>query len=251
MNKLIQINTSNFTGELVQTVNARDLHDFLDVKSRFNDWIVNRIRDFDFVENKDFITVTINLVNGGKAKECHITIDMAKELSMVERSAKGKEARQYFLDCEKALKAQPVLTNTDLLRLGYEAAQERDKLQLVIQEQAPKVKAFEELEASDGTMSITMAAKALSLIPAKILFTWLVDIGWINRKRGEKDKEEWECKAYAIERCFMESIARVVKPKNKPSFVVMQPVVTAKGLSHLAKTKDAYFSRLYSRSLAA
>jgi phage regulator Rha-like protein len=143
------------------------------------------------------------------------------------------------------------LTNTDLLRLGYEAAQERDKLQLVIQEQAPKVKAFEELEASDGTMSITMAAKALSLIPAKTLFTWLVDIGWINRKRGEKDKEEWECKAYAIERCFMESIARVVKPKNKPSFVVMQPVVTAKGLSHLAKTKDAYFSRLYSRSLAA
>ena len=97
---LIPIAASTLQGGAVQTVNARDLHAFLGVKSRFNDWIVNRIREYNFVENQDFVTLTENLVSGGKRKNHHLSLDMAKELSMVERNDKGREARRYFIDCE-------------------------------------------------------------------------------------------------------------------------------------------------------
>jgi anti-repressor protein len=65
-------------------VNARDLHSFLEVKSEFRHWIKNRISDFDFVENQDFTTAGKNLP--GTAIEYHVTLNMAKELSMVERN---------------------------------------------------------------------------------------------------------------------------------------------------------------------
>lgn len=71
------------------TVNARELHQFLEVKTRFNDWIANRISKYNFEENQDFVTHTENLVSGGKQTEYHISIDMAKELSMVENNEKG------------------------------------------------------------------------------------------------------------------------------------------------------------------
>lgn len=88
-------------GVLVQTVSARDLHTFLEVGSEFRNWIKNRIDKFGFVQDVDFIAG--NFLPGSDRVDYHITIDMAKELSMVERTPKGKEARQYFLDCERRL----------------------------------------------------------------------------------------------------------------------------------------------------
>lgn len=89
---------------------ARKLHEFLQVSSRFNDWIKNRINEYGFQENQDFL-VTQNLVTknsgrGGNRKavsEYHITLDMAKELAMVERNEQGRAARRYFIECEKKL----------------------------------------------------------------------------------------------------------------------------------------------------
>jgi phage anti-repressor protein len=82
-------------------VDARELHSFLEVKSEFRNWIKNRISDYSFAENKDFVAFGKNLPNGGKSKEYALTLDMAKELSMVERTDKGREARQYFIAIEK------------------------------------------------------------------------------------------------------------------------------------------------------
>lgn len=87
-----------------QVVNARDLHAFLEVKSDFNNWIKNRIRDYNFSENQDFEVFVNNYENskGGRpTKEYAITLDMAKELSMLERNQKGKDARKYFIEVEK------------------------------------------------------------------------------------------------------------------------------------------------------
>lgn len=88
-------------GNLVQTVSARELHAFLKVVTRFNDWITARIEEFEFSEGVDFVSFTENLVSGGKRKEYAITLDMGKELGMVERTPKGKEVRQYFIECER------------------------------------------------------------------------------------------------------------------------------------------------------
>ena len=83
MTQLIPLHSQTIDGNAVETVNARELHAFLEVQTRFNDWIKNRIEQYDFVENQDFTTVSKNLENGGRSIEYHITLDMAKELAMV------------------------------------------------------------------------------------------------------------------------------------------------------------------------
>lgn len=111
-----------FHGEINQNTemlcNARDLHKFLGVQTRFNDWIKNRIKEYGFVKNQDYVLVAENLVTknvnfatknlvakngrGGHNKiQYHITLDMAKELAMVEKNAKGREIRRYFIQMEK------------------------------------------------------------------------------------------------------------------------------------------------------
>jgi phage anti-repressor protein len=81
------------SGDAIETVNARDLHAFLEVGSAFKDWIARRLEEYEFLEGKDFCSFLSATINGRPAKEYAITIDMAKELAMVERNAKGKEAR--------------------------------------------------------------------------------------------------------------------------------------------------------------
>mgnify|MGYP002741509887 CR=1 FL=1 len=103
MTELFVLVNRPVAGQAQQTVNARELHAFLEVQTRFNDWIKNRVDEYGFIENQDFIAFTENLVNGGRRIEYALSLDMAKELSMVERNEKGKRARQYFIDCEKRL----------------------------------------------------------------------------------------------------------------------------------------------------
>ncbi|MEG7524284.1 MAG: antA/AntB antirepressor family protein [Chromatiales bacterium] len=76
------------------------------VKSKFADWIRNRIKQYGFVENQDFIGTSKKLEtrSGGTVRKNYwLTLDMAKELCMVERTERGREARLYFIDCEKKL----------------------------------------------------------------------------------------------------------------------------------------------------
>ena len=91
-----------------QLIDARTLHAFLEVGKVFATWITDRIKQYEFLENQDFIAISQNREIGkGRGKnEYHLTLDMAKELSMVERNAKGKEARRYFIECEKRLLGQ-------------------------------------------------------------------------------------------------------------------------------------------------
>ncbi|RYC70858.1 hypothetical protein EQG79_01520 [Spirosoma sordidisoli] len=98
------------------------MYSFLEVKSRFNDWIKNRIIKYGFIEDTDYVTLTKTLVSGGVETDYALTLDMAKELSMVERNAKGKEARQYFIEAEKIARQlieqqapAPALSNEQLI----------------------------------------------------------------------------------------------------------------------------------------
>lgn len=105
MNELIAIKKSVLGTRYADTVNARDLHAFLESKQDFSTWIKNRIQQYDFVENQDFIRFHKKMeANNATQIDYHLTLDMAKELSMVERNAKGKEARQYFIECERIAK---------------------------------------------------------------------------------------------------------------------------------------------------
>ncbi|SSW68491.1 antA/AntB antirepressor family protein [Achromobacter agilis] len=109
MNHLIPVGTCQIGGQAVPTANARDLHSFLEVGKDFSTWIKDRIDQYAFVEHQDFEVFTEigeNLRGGRPIKEYVLTLDMAKELSMVERNAKGKQARLYFIECERRLHDQ-------------------------------------------------------------------------------------------------------------------------------------------------
>lgn len=91
---LINLTTASIGGEQQKGVSARDLHAFLEVKSRFNDWIANRIKDFDFVENQDYLTLTKKIVSGGLAKEYLLTDSGVKP----RRSGRGYKPRKPGAD---------------------------------------------------------------------------------------------------------------------------------------------------------
>ena len=132
MNDLIHIQSQTINDEMVQTVSARELHAFLEVQTRFNDWIKDRIAEYDFIDNQDFIGFTEKSVKpqGGRpSQEYHITLDMAKELSMVERNEKGKQARKYFIECEKKLLTQQPTIPTDPFLLIAHFAQQAHLMQ--------------------------------------------------------------------------------------------------------------------------
>ena len=102
MNELIKIEI-NENGE--QLVSARELHKFLEVKTKFKDWFP-RMCEYGFIENKDYIAMAQKRATAQGNETTYMNylmkISMAKELSMIQRNAKGKEAREYFIKCEEA-----------------------------------------------------------------------------------------------------------------------------------------------------
>lgn len=103
-NELVPVYETS-TGEKV--VYGTELYEVLGVKSRFNDWVTNRLKDCEAVENEDFQGFTKNLVKGGRPQtEYLIKLDIAKEMAMLERNEKGKQVRRYFIQIEKKYKEQ-------------------------------------------------------------------------------------------------------------------------------------------------
>ncbi|EOA5032513.1 antA/AntB antirepressor family protein [Campylobacter jejuni] len=83
--------------------NVKFLFYFLEIDTKFADWIKNRISHYNFIENQDYI-IKIVYTKGRPRKEYYVTLGIAKELCMVENNEKGRQARRYFIECEKRLK---------------------------------------------------------------------------------------------------------------------------------------------------
>lgn len=110
MKALIQIETRQLADSAIQTCNARDLHAALQVGRDFTTWIKDRIEEYEFAEGEDFLTSAIPPIRGagnrGKRTDYHLTLDMAKELAMVENNAIGRQVRRYFIRAEAELRAR-------------------------------------------------------------------------------------------------------------------------------------------------
>lgn len=98
----ITIHNSQPIGAEINSADARELHSFLNSERQYANWIQDRITQYGFIENQDYIVKTTHTGRRPR-KEYFVTLDMAKELCMVENNDKGKEARQYFIKCEKEL----------------------------------------------------------------------------------------------------------------------------------------------------
>ena len=112
-----------------QLVSGRELHEFLEIRTKYEDWF-RRMVEYGFEEAIDFIRVaqkraTNNLKNPVTTVIDHaISIDMAKEISMIQRTEKGKIARQYFINCEKKLKTVKKLSPMELMELQFKVLKE-------------------------------------------------------------------------------------------------------------------------------
>ena len=98
----ITIHNSQPIGAEINSADARELHSFLNSERQYANWIQDRITQYGFIENQDYIVKT-TYTGRRPRKEYFVTLDMAKELCMVENNDKGKEARRYFIKCEKEL----------------------------------------------------------------------------------------------------------------------------------------------------
>lgn len=185
MNELIKIESGS---DGKQTVNARDLHAYLEVGKDFSNWIKDRIEQYGFTEGDDYVLTVakVGVRSNVTQKDYHITLDLAKELSMVERNTKGKEARQYFIECERLAK-QVVVDPVNLLNdpaamrgmlLNY--TEKVLALEESVKTLTPKSEALDLIAAGEDAITLTEAAKVVG-IKRDTLTARLHAEGWIYR----------------------------------------------------------------------
>ena len=127
-----------------QLVSGRELHEFLEIRTKYKDWF-RRMVEYGFEEESDFIRVaqkraTNNLKNPVTTVIDHaISIDMAKEISMIQRTEKGKAARQYFINCEKKLKEVKKLSPMELMELQFKALKEHEEKIIQVENKVDKL----------------------------------------------------------------------------------------------------------------
>ena len=108
MNELIPLQPQTINGNAVETVSARTLHEFLGVTERFSSWMERQFQ-YGFEENVDYLGCKVfNTLAKQEVQEYYLSLDCAKEISMIQKSDKGNQARRYFIECEKKLKGQTV-----------------------------------------------------------------------------------------------------------------------------------------------
>lgn len=179
--------------KLIQAVNARELHAFLQVQTAFKDWINRRISEYGFSDGVDFCSFLSQSTGGRPAIEYAISLDMAKELSMVERNEQGKMARRYFIECEKRLHTQPnQLSRLEILQLAMQAEQENMALKTTLAQAQPKINHYDFVVAKDGLVNATQVGAKIG-ISAVTLNKHLDNFGVYNKsvKRNGRTFNHW------------------------------------------------------------
>ncbi|WP_375678013.1 antA/AntB antirepressor family protein [Bartonella sp. AP72JLCBS] len=244
MNTLIEIKEQAIDKEIVQTVNARDLHAFLEAKRDFSNWIKDRITRYNFIEGQDFIkTQDLRSPNLASAKSraviainYYLTLDRAKELSMLENNQKGREARLYFIECEKRVK-QVVTPQIDYSSpkamigfLNYLQGQ-IDQKDTIIEDLTPKAMALESLQRHNGLFSLTEAAKILEMQPKQFIL-FLQKKGWVYRRAAGGNLLPYQDR---IQKQLMDCPTITLQTANGIEKVIPCAKITAKGIGVLSQ----------------
>lgn len=186
MDEMISI---NYNSE-APTVSARDLHDGLEIETPFKKWI-DRMCEYGFEANKDFWTKMSESTGGRPATDYDITVDMAKQICMLQRTDKGKQYRQYFLDLEKAWNTPEQVYARALRMADKEIQRLKDgtlKLQEDVNRMKPKEIFADAVTTSQTSILIGELAKILKQngydTGEKRLFAWLRDNGYLIRRNG-------------------------------------------------------------------
>ena len=148
-------------------VSAKDLYEFLaGEKSHYSRWCKTNIENNDFAEEGTDYIGFATVANGNESTDYALTIDFAKELCMLSKCEKGKQARKYFIEVEKKYKQQVFTlpqTYSEALRALADKAEENEKQKLLLAEQQPKVEFFDAVAESKTAVDIASVAKVLNI----------------------------------------------------------------------------------------
>ena len=238
MTELIKITTND---EGKQLVSARELHEGIEVGKKFTDWIKNRINKYGFEENEDY-TIINNEVQSQNRERTYleqdyiITIDMAKELCMVENNELGRQFRKYFIECEKKLKQQAPQDYLSALKQLVAAEEERIKLQqknqeqqLLLEEQQPKVEFYDDVAGSKDAVAMKEVAKVLGIkgLGRNKLFKFL-------RDKKILDRNNMPYQEY-VDRGYFRVIEQRYNTNNGDIKITFTTLVYNKGIEYIRK----------------
>lgn len=224
MNELIKVTLSE---NQTQLVSAKELYDFLEVGTDFRHWFP-RMCEYGFNESEDFNTVIFDQVQIEGTREVTRTvtdyamkIDMAKEICMLQRTEKGKQARQYFLELEKAWNNPEMVFARSLQFANQKILEYKDKIQLM----QPMIEAYEDLLSTKGSHTMNEVAKIVGIGRNK-LFEKLRD-----NKVLMNNNLPYE--TYMEREYFM--VREVVIKKSNYDDIKRQTLVTTKGVDWINK----------------
>lgn len=223
MNELISINYENER----PTVSGRELHEALEVGTRYNDWFA-RMCEYGFTENEDFYSNMSKTSEGGRPSTDHaLTIPMAKELCMLQRNEKGKQFRQYFIKVEEAwnspemiMKRALEIANANVQKLQIKVA----SLSVDNEIMKPKADYFDELVERNTLTNFRETAKLIDVGEKKFI-QYLMEHKYIYRdNRGklmpyaDKNNGLFEVKESFNEKTNWSGTQTLITPKGRETF---------------------------------
>lgn len=224
MNELIKVNYENAD---CPTVSGLELHEALGITTRYNDWF-SRMCEYGFTKNKDFYSILSKSTGGRPSIDHAITIPMAKELCMIQRTEIGRQFRQYFIAVEEAWNSPEMI-----MQRALSIANERVKAlqvsvsQLTVENQImqPKAEYFDALVDRNLLTGIRDTAKELQ-IKQNTFVKFLLEKKYIYRSKKGKllpyaqyvDSGLFELKEFTNEKTGFSDTQTMITPKGKETF---------------------------------
>lgn len=227
MNNLINV-TLNENQEPV--VSGRQLHKVLGVKTAYKDWFP-RMTEYGFTEGEDFSSF-LSKSTGGRPKQDHVLkLDMAKEIAMIQRTDKGKEVRQYFIQVEKDFNSPEKI----MARALKIADRKIIKLEATIEEQKPKVIFANAVSASHTSILVGDFAKLMRQNGLNFgqnrMFAWLRENGYLISRKGNS----WNMPTQkAMDLCLFEIKETTINHSDGHISINKTPKITGKGQLYFA-----------------
>lgn len=218
------------------TPSARALYNYLDVKTPFTTWLTRRVEEYGFVEGKDFLTILEESTGGRRESDAALTVDMAKELGMVEKTANGRTVRRYFIWAENKLR-QGIEAPRPTLPLNYKEAltallvevEQKERLEQELAIAQPAIDFTRQVGVSANTLSMSEAAKWLKIkgFGRTKLCAWLRAEGIFGKKNEPKQRY--------IDDGYFEVKAQTFAAGTTEQRVGCTPKVTGEGIKWIQK----------------
>nr|DAW49871.1 MAG TPA: AntA/AntB antirepressor [Caudoviricetes sp.] len=222
MNELVKVNFET------QTVSARELHEQLHIVTRFNDWFP-RMCEYGFEEGTDFYSkMSKTSETGGRPSvDYEISVDMAKQICMVQKTPEGKAVRQYLIDLEKAWNT-PEQIMARALDIAHKTINSLKEENLVMK---PKAEYFDELVERNLLTSFRTTAKEFG-IKESALIGWLIENKYIYRDQKNKlcayaaPKTDglFDEKEYTSKHSTHAGTQTLITPKGRETFRILMKI---------------------------